>query len=1277
MDFYNFALRVGKKGLVFVFPDFVVQDTKDLMIRGGKFYAVWDEAAGLWSTSEARLAQMVDTDLRNFMNEMQQDPEVTYVPLYMRSSDSKTWEKFLKYCKGMWDTYIPLDNRIAFDNEVLVREDYVSFKLRYPMLEGDSPAWDQLLGTLYHPQERAKIEWAIGSVIHGDSKILQKFFVFYGAPGTGKSTILNIIQMLFEGYWRTFDAKALGQSSSSFATEAFLANPLVAIQHDGDLSRISDNSLLNSIVSHDTIGINAKYMAQFQMRINSMLFMGTNQPVNITDAKSGVLRRLIDIHPTGVLLPGEVYESLMAKIPMELGAIAHHCLRTYEEMGPRYYANYTPMEMMSHTNDFYNFMEDMYFEWKSADQVTLATAWDTYQRWADNAGVRKPMTRREMKAELRNYFEFFHVEKMIDGERYRSLFMGFKFNPRELKVEYIGDEPYKIVLEDFDPIYHDSHLNVLLAAQPAQEANQHGNPPRKWENAQTTLGEVDPKKLHWVKVPRNHIVIDFDLTDENGAKSLSRNMAAAQEWPATYTEVSAGGNGLHLHYIYDGDVDQLASVFTEGIEIKTLLGDSSLRRRLTRCNNHAISTLTGQLPKKEVKAMLDDKQVKSEKGLRALIERNLRKEVHPGTKPSIDFIHKILTEAYESGLPYDVTDMKKDITTFAMLSTHQADYCMRVVQAMPFASETDHTVHEETDEVNGHLTFFDVEVYPNLLLICWKSSATPAYEVNPGDYPVRDDRVVAMINPSPEEVERLTRQRLVGFNNRRYDNHILYARMLGHSIEEIYHLSQSMIVEGDRNAMFGKAYDLSYADIYDFLSEKQGLKKWQIQLGLPHVEMDIPWDEPVPDDKLEDVILYCQNDVLSEQAVFEARRADFEAREILAELSGLTVNATTQAHTAAIVFEGKRDTKNDLVYTDLSEQFPGYTYHGKESEYRGEDPGRGGYVYAEPGIYADVVVLDVASMHPTSIVELGLFGRYTRNFEALMEARLAIKRGDLDAVRNGVLGDRIGRILADLENDDARTEALAYALKIVINSVYGLTSAHFDNPFKDNRNKDNIVAKRGALFMIDLKHFLQEKGVQVIHIKTDSIKLESPSDELVAEIEQFGKEYGYTFEVEDRYDRFALVNDAVYIAHDESGWHATGAQFAHPYVFKILFSHEEVNFDDYCETKQVLQGTIYLGDDGVEDVEQMQFVGRVDKFVPVTEGGRHVWRIKEDRMYAVTGTKDHMWIRAGVARRLYEEGTLKLDMTYYDKLTRAAIKAISQFGDFNSFTNLEGEPNGF
>ena len=50
------------------------------------------------------------------------------------------------------------------------------------------------------------------------------------------------------------------------------------------------------------------------------------------------------------------------------------------------------------------------------------------------------------------------------------------------------------------------------------------------------------------------------------------------------------------------------------------------------------------------------------------------------------------------------------------------------------------------------------------------------------------------------------------------------------------------------------------------------------------------------------VVEYCVNDVMATEAVFNARKQDFIARQILADLSGLSVNDTTQNHTAKIIF---------------------------------------------------------------------------------------------------------------------------------------------------------------------------------------------------------------------------------------------------------------------------------------------------------------------------------------------------------------------------------------
>ena len=160
-----------------------------------------------------------------------------------------------------------------------------------------------------------------------------------------------------------FDARALGSSSNSFPLEAFKTNPLVAIQHDGDLSKLEDNTRLNSIVSHEEMSVNEKYKTSYSNRFKSFLFMGTNRPVKITDAKSGLLRRLIDVSPTGDKLPQSEYASLTKQIDFELGAIAYYCKGVFLN-APEYYDSYVPKSMMGASNDFYNFIIDSYHIFK-------------------------------------------------------------------------------------------------------------------------------------------------------------------------------------------------------------------------------------------------------------------------------------------------------------------------------------------------------------------------------------------------------------------------------------------------------------------------------------------------------------------------------------------------------------------------------------------------------------------------------------------------------------------------------------------------------------------------------------------------------------------------------------------------------------------------------------------------------------------------------------------------------------------------------------------------
>jgi hypothetical protein len=1243
MDFFIMQVQVDEKkdGVLILTPNFIVGRSKDLMVRGRSFYAIWDEEVGLWSTDEYDLSRLVDAEMRKYAEEHYPGQNVTIRS--MTNYNNKSWINYRMFVSNISDSYHQLDESLTFANQKVKQSDYVSRRLPYSLEAGDCSSWNELVGTLYSVEERQKIEWAIGSIVAGDSKKIQKFFVFYGLPGTGKSTIMTVVEKLFIGYTTKFEAKALGSSSNGFATEAFKSNPLVAIQHDGDLSRIDDNTLLNSIVAHEEIRMNEKYKPSYEGRVNAMLFMGTNKPVKISDAKSGIIRRLIDIHPTGVLIPPNQYNTLMSRIDFELGSIAAHCLNVYRTLGKNYYNSYRPTEMQFQTDIVFNFIEYFYEVFKMQDGATLKQAYELYKEYCGTTGIDKPLPQYKLREELRNYFDEFKDKAEVNGEILRSYYSGFSAN--RFKKPTPADNVFSLVLDD-----KTSLLDEELAEARAQYSSEAGTPTVSWSKNTIQLKEIDTTREHYVMVPENHIVIDFDLKDENGGKTLTRNLEAASVWPASYAELSKSGEGIHLHYYYDGDVSQLSRLYSEGIEVKVFTGKASLRRKLTKCNSIPIATLRGGLPLKEKTNVLSADTIKSEKGLRDLIARNFRKEIHPGTKPSIDFIAKILDDAYASGLSYDLTDLRPKVVAFANNSSNQSLACLKVVQRMRFSSEAVRSKTVESpelrDNVDQPISFFDVEVFPNLFVVCWKYQGSPS--------------VVKMINPSPQDMEGLFKMKLIGFNNRRYDNHIIYGRYMGYNNAQLFQLSQRLISNGS-GATFAAAYSLSYADIWDFSSKKQSLKKFEIELDIPHMEFEHPWDQDVPEELWPDVADYCSNDVLATEATFEDRKQDFVARQILAELSGLTVNDPTAKHTAQIIFEGDRNPQASFVYTDLSKEFDGYEFDAGKSTYMGEEVGEGGYVYAEPGIYEDVALLDVASMHPTSIIELNMFGEYTKNFKGLVDARLAIKNGDYDTARK-----MLGGKLAPYIKDEKVAKDLAWALKIVINIVYGLTSATFDSPFRDKRNKDNIAAKRGALFMIELKNAVQELGYKVVHIKTDSIKIANADEEIIDMVYNFGKKYGYTFEHESTYDKFCLVNDAVYVAKStgqDPEWYAVGAQFKVPYVFKTLFSGELILHDDLAETKQVAKGHMYLHFDSGP-----HFVGRTGRFIPVTESsgvGGKLMRRFNDKDYAVTGTKGYYWVELDAAKA--RNMPLDIDFSYFHRLVDEAKSTIGKFGSFEEF----------
>lgn len=1337
LDFVNVTIKIPKKNECVLFPTFKIINSKDLMIRGKSFYAVWNESKGLWSTDEFDIQRLVDPMIKEAAEKVSKEhPELSVDTMYLVDSSNKKWNDYLTYVKSMPDNYHELDTKIIFSNTDVKKEDYASRKLSYPLKEGETKAYDELMNTLYNPDERDKLEWAIGAIIAGDSKKIQKFLVLYGEAGTGKSTVLNIIQELFEGYYSVFEAKALASANNAFALESFRSNPLIAIQHDGDLSRIEDNTKLNSIVSHEVMMVNEKFKSQYPMRINSFLFMGTNKPVKITEAKSGILRRLIDVSPTGNKIPYDRYQALMNQIKFELGAIAYHCLAKYQKMGESYYDKYKPTLMMGATNDFYNFVSDNYEFFCDPEGVTLDSAWAEYLKYSVEARLLHPYTRRVFKEELKSYFTEYH-ERAKGRYKVYSGFRKEKFDYVSIaeaeKEESAEGGEYSLKLDETESIF-----DMIFADCPAQEAKGDETPEITWARVRKKLKDIDTKKVHYVFVPDNLVVIDFDLKDKDGNKDPVANLVAASKWPATYAEYSKSGGGIHLHYIYDGDVTKLSRIVEPGIEVKVFKkldgtrGFSSLRRKLTKCNNLPIKTINSGLPlRKGANDVVSFEGLKSEKAIRTLIMRALNKEYHGFTAPNVDLIFKTLEDAYNNDVVYDVTDLRNAILTFASKSSNQASRCIDLVSKMKFSSKNNYNPEVDADadrffgksaEVEAAnkeelekapIIFFDVEVFPNLLVICWKYDGTPR------------EQTVKMINPKPEEVKALFKYRLIGFNNRKYDNHILYAASLGYTNERLYYISHGMITtdkKENKQFTFKAAYSISYTDIYDFCFKKQSLKKWEIEMGVHHQELGLPWDQPVAKELWEKVADYCVNDVVATEALFHYKdvREDWTARQILADIADGSVNDTTNSLTLKLVFGdnktpdlvytdfrtgkqmlGRKTDKKDVTNPNIINVFPTYYYaRGEDNKihnfYRGVEIGRGGYVVGKPGMYTNVALLDIASMHPTSAEQLNKMGEYTENYSRLKRARVLIKHEEYDEA--GKLFD--GKLKKYLTSKESAA-ALSKALKYPINALYGISTASFENPAKDPRDVNNIIALRGALFMKTLQDEVEKLGYNVIAIRTDSIKIPDATSDIIQFVIDFGKKYGYEFEHECTYEKMCLVNDAVYIAkYDEFGdrtkhgkyageWTATGAQFQQPYVFKTLFSKEPIEHKDVCETKEVSKGSgIYLDMNEAlpEGEHDYIFVGRVGQFCPIKHGcgGGVLVREKDGKYDAVTGTKKPSYDKASGEEPTYRwlesevvENTNRwddVDTSYYKHLVDEAVSDISKYGDFEWFVSNDPIP---
>lgn len=1268
MDFVKIVENEDQRGRIVISPLYN-RINKDAVAKGGKLNAYWNDHE--WVSieqSDTQLLADIDQALYSYKNKKYPtNNDITLLlPSYIPSA-SKEYDRFVRAYKGNVD--IVFNQKIFFKDDTPKREDYSTTKLSYTPTRGATPIFDKIMTKWYTNRDIEILLWFIGATLTNNMANIQKFIFIYGSGGSGKGSFLKILEHLFQDYAQNISLKKLA-SNSQFANSEVKEIP-VLIDGETDLSRIDNKENFLALTAHEELWVEKKGKDPYPVRFTGLLVTASNKPYDMGNSKSGLGRRLVAVYPTGEKFSTDEYYNLMDQVMFETAYIAQRAIDVFNHYGIEYVNNLEEdYKMRVETDDMFNFIRENVRHGYLKETTTLNVAAEAYKAFLEMNEWSTKSYRNRIKAELKDYYKEYYEVKRIDGKKLYNVYQG-------LKMEKIFPEEYRddnIVMHKSLPDFNSDFNLFADGDEIAQPSNNDGNPQKQWAKVKTKVKELDQSKLHWVQLAPNRIRIDFDKP------TLEENLELSKSYPPTYGELSRSGKGIHLHYIYDGDVSRLDTQKHNDIEVKVSKGNSSVRRMFQKSNGLPLAHISDGLPLKEENKMYNDiKQfVTTEESMRKEIQRALRKEHHGATKPEIDFIFKILEDAKDQGVLYDLRDLRQDVLLFAMNSTNQQEAALEVYNKMPFSTIMDLIDTPQLDISDGSdltkpktsgyfkvpdkdLYFFDIEVFQNLLMVSWKR------------YGEQD--ITTWYNPSQEEIEWLLDKPLVGFNNRGYDNHIMYAALIGKTPYELFEASKN-IIDGGPNAKFAGGYSLAYTDVYDFSNTKQSLKKWEVELGLPHDELEFEWDKPLPQEDWERAAEYNRNDVYATEEVFKHLNADYEARLMLAALTNRPVSTPTNALSGFFLFGNEPRPQEKFIYTDLSEQFPGYTREWKEVQtkkrgtneiitkrkpvfsYRGEDPSNGGYVYSQPGVYEDAVEFDIESMHPNSLIQLNYFGPYTQRYAELVKARWHIKHaknhdGSLNREHIEAAKELLDGQLVPYLTDDADFSGLAYALKIVVNAVYGMTSASFDNKFKHKDNTDNIVAKRGALFMIDLKFAVEEQGYTVIHIKTDSIKVANADEKIAKFISDFAGDYGYSVGVAGEYDRMALVNKAVLIAHykdgDEKAWHAIGSEFAMPVVHKTLFTHEDLELDDYIVTKSTKAGPMYLDN---------KFVGKIGRFYASKTGHTLEWESKDGKRLAPAGTKGFLFRDAVELQNLYD-----LDINYYDTMVVDALKHIASVGD--------------
>lgn len=179
------------------------------------------------------------------------------------------------------------------------------------------------------------------------------------------------------------------------------------------------------------------------------------------------------------------------------------------------------------------------------------------------------------------------------------------------------------------------------------------------------------------------------------------------------------------------------------------------------------------------------------------------------------------------------------------------------------------------------LIVYDIECLPNFFCACFEDLES-------------DKKIVCEISDRKDDKQMIKKimktYTLVGYNNKHYDD-LLMHYILDHdpNNKDLYKLSKEIIVGVDKQKLYKFKFhrETDTIDLMTLLASSKlrvSLKHLQVKIKWDNVlEFECDWDKPLPKNRWDACIFYCQNDVSATKAVFKLKEKDYKLRLSLNE----------------------------------------------------------------------------------------------------------------------------------------------------------------------------------------------------------------------------------------------------------------------------------------------------------------------------------------------------------------------------------------------------------